>query len=77
MTDEAPNTPSNPVRGRRRQPKNKLSSPVWAYFSAEERDLVDRAAQIRRLSTSSFVAQAALEEAHVVLREWNRKNPES
>ena len=68
--------PNNPVRGRRRQPKQKLASPIWAYFSEEERDLVDRAAQIRRLSGSSFVAQAALEEAHVVLRDWNRKNPD-
>jgi len=54
-----------------------LASPVWAYFSDEERDLVDRAAEIRRLSSSSFVAQAALEEAHIVLRDYNRKNPDA
>ena len=67
-------TPSRGARGRRRdQGQKPLSSPVWAYFTSEERDLIDRAAQIRRLSGSSFVAQAALEEAHVVLREADRR----
>lgn len=71
-----PNQPLH-VRGRRRKRNVRLASPVWAYFSDEERDLVDRAAEIRRLSSSSFVAQAALEEAHIVLRDYNRKNPDA
>ena len=67
-------SPSGGARGRRRSRERKpLSAPVWAYFTAEERELVDRAAEVRRLSSSSFVAQAALEEAHVVLREADRR----
>lgn len=48
------------------------NSKTWVYFSAEEREVINAAAENERKSVSGFIADAALEHAHSVLRIANR-----
>ena len=51
----------------RRRSKLRLGRKTLVYFTDDERKLVDRAANLERRSISSFVANAAIAAADVVL----------
>jgi len=51
----------------RRRSKLRLGRKTLVYFTDEERRLIDRAANLERRSISSFVANAAIAAAELVL----------
>jgi len=55
------------MRSRRRADED-LSKKVFAYFTAEEYGMLQRAVKLERRSMSSFVALAALDAARRVFR---------
>jgi uncharacterized protein (DUF1778 family) len=61
------------MQTRRRRQRELSNRPVFTYFTSEEKDVVEQAAAIRRQSTSAFVADAALNAALSVIREYNQK----
>jgi hypothetical protein len=62
------------VQGRRRSESGKtLKCPLWVYLDRGERELVHEAARSKGLSDSTWAANAVIEQAHVDLREYNRK----
>jgi len=52
----------------RRRAEGGLGKKVFAYFTAEEYAVLQRAAKVERRSMSSFVALGALDSARAVLR---------
>jgi len=57
----------------RRRSKSRLSRKIFVYFTDEERELVDGAAEAERRSISSFVANAAIAAAEQVQTRQNKK----
>jgi uncharacterized protein (DUF1778 family) len=51
----------------RRSAKKPLRAKVFSYYTAEERQLIEKAASIESRSLSSFVALAALERARQII----------
>jgi hypothetical protein len=52
----------------RRRSAPGLGKKTFVYFTNDERELVDQAAEIERRSVSSFVANAALTAAEATIR---------
>jgi uncharacterized protein (DUF1778 family) len=65
------------VSSRRKRGKEKLNKPIWVYLNPNEREIIDQAAEIERRSSSSFVADAALDKALQILRIYNQSVAES
>ncbi|SPF35905.1 hypothetical protein SBA1_1470019 [Candidatus Sulfotelmatobacter kueseliae] len=63
---------SRPPKSRRRS-KSPLSRKIFVYFTDEERQLVDGAADAERRSISSFVANAAIAAAEEVRSRQGKK----
>jgi uncharacterized protein (DUF1778 family) len=60
------------VSSRRKRGKEKLNKPIWVYLNPNEREVIDKAAEIERRSSSSFVADAALDKALQIIRIYNQ-----
>jgi len=71
MTDK----PLTGQQSRRRRGPTPKSKGLWVYLSEEERDLVEqsRLALPGTPSASAFIAQAALERAHEIIRKHQRE----
>jgi len=61
-----------PSASRRRSAPG-LGKKTFVYFTDDERNLIDQAAEIERLSVSSFVANAALTAAEATIRKHSIK----
>jgi len=56
-----------PARKSRRRSKQSLGRRILVYFTQAERDLIDKAADLERRSTSSFIANAAITAAERIV----------
>ncbi|HXB22225.1 MAG TPA: hypothetical protein VNV88_12625 [Candidatus Solibacter sp.] len=62
-------------QSRRRRGPTPKSKGLWVYLAEDERELVEQARLILTgtPSASAFIAQAALERAHEIIRKHNRE----
>ena len=62
-------------QSRRRRGPTPKSKGLWVYLSEDERELMEQARLVLpgTPSASAFIAQAALERAHEIIRKHNRE----
>lgn len=56
-----------------RDPNRRLGAKVFSYFTPDEKRLIEKAAEIKRRSVSSYVAEAAIERAASDMEQFVRK----
>ncbi|HLJ90441.1 MAG TPA: hypothetical protein VKZ53_26775 [Candidatus Angelobacter sp.] len=73
MNDQ-PQKPLTGQQSRRRRGPTPKSKGLWVYLSEDERGTVEQARLVLpgTPSASAFIAQAALERAHEIIRKHNR-----
>lgn len=75
MTERPKKQPKKPSHIAARRPKDSAdphTMPAWCYLTKDEREVIDDAARLKRMSRSAFIADAAITEAYVTIRQRNR-----